>query len=41
LWGLWYDATRDGQRFLVNTPADLDVTTPLTLVANWRTVLDR
>jgi roadblock/LC7 domain-containing protein len=41
LWGMWYDMTRDGQRFLVNTPADLDTTTPLTLVVNWGALLDR
>ena len=35
-WGLWYDVTRDGQRFLVNKLPDHGTMTPLTLVANWR-----
>ena len=35
-WGLWYDVTRDGKRFLVNTLPDHDTLTPLTLVTNWR-----
>ena len=35
-WGLWYDVTRDGQRFLVNTLPDHGTPTPLTLVVNWR-----
>ena len=35
-WALWYDVSRDGQRFLVNTLLDQGTPTPLTLVVNWR-----
>ena len=31
-WALWYDVSRDGQRFLVNTLPDQGTPTPLTLV---------
>ena len=30
-----FDVTRDGQRFLINTPFDVQNATPLTLVVNW------
>ncbi len=39
---LWrYDVTRDGQRFLVNTPLRDETLSPLTLQLNWPTLLDK
>jgi serine/threonine protein kinase/Tol biopolymer transport system component len=36
-----YDATRDGQRFLVNTDAGEQVASPLTVVLDWPSTLNR
>jgi serine/threonine protein kinase len=41
LGGHQYTVTRDGQRFLVNEPAQQESTTPLTVVVNWRAALTR
>ena len=30
-----YDVTRDGRRFLVNTPLEWSTSSPITVVANW------
>jgi hypothetical protein len=31
-----FNAARDGQRFLVNTPTGDDMTPPITVVLNWK-----
>jgi len=36
----FYDAMPDGQRFLVNSVLDEAARTPITLVVNWRSLLD-
>jgi hypothetical protein len=33
--GNTYDVTADGQRFLVNTAVEQQITLPITLVLNW------
>jgi len=33
--GYVYDATADGQRFLVNTAVEQKTSSPITLVVNW------
>jgi len=39
-WNIgFYDATADGQRFLLNTRTHKEKTEPLTLVTNWTTQL--
>jgi hypothetical protein len=36
-----YQVTRDGQRFLVNTPVEESASSPLTVVLNWTAGLKR
>jgi len=39
--GFMYDVSPDGQRFLVNTLAEQAAPAPITLVVNWRALLNR
>jgi hypothetical protein len=36
-----YVVSRDGQRFLLNTPPEPDDLTPITVVLNWKSALTR
>ena len=36
-----YDVTRDGQRFLVNTPLPDNSLSPMTLSLNWTALLEK
>lgn len=36
-----YDVSSDGQRFLVNTPAEEATSAPITLVVNWTALLKK
>jgi hypothetical protein len=40
-WAMWYDVTRDGQRFIVNTPVEQGAPPLLSLVVNWPALLER
>ena len=36
-----YDVSRDGQRFLINTPVKQGVTQPMSVVLNWTAKLNK
>ena len=36
-----YDVTRDGQRFLINTPVKQGETAPMSVVLNWTAKLNK